>query len=63
MESDDAIDADAVNNVKAVAITLSAPDLVVSTASAPATGIVSGTVPVNWTVANQGSVSAIRTMV
>ncbi|WP_013334633.1 CARDB domain-containing protein [Gloeothece verrucosa] len=46
------------NNTYAVPITLTAPDLTVTAASAPTTGIVASTVQATWTVKNQGSVTA-----
>lgn len=46
------------NNVRSFPITLQAPDLVVTTASAPATIISGDVVPVSFTVENQGGVSA-----
>ncbi|MBG1265632.1 CARDB domain-containing protein [Nostoc sp. WHI] len=46
------------NNVFAQAITLTAPDLVVSAANAPTTTTVGETISVSWTVTNQGTVSA-----
>ena len=46
------------NNVRAVAITLSAPDLIVSDTSAPVSGGLGSTVNVSWTVKNQGTVTA-----
>ena len=50
---------DLTNNVSAaIPITLNAPDLVVSAASAPATGTVNASITVNWTVTNQGDVAA-----
>jgi subtilase family serine protease len=49
---------DETNNVYAVAITILAPDLVVSAATAPDTAIDGDTIPVSWTVTNQGSVPA-----
>jgi CheY-like chemotaxis protein len=46
------------NNSFAVPITLSAPDLTVVTASAPATAVPGGPLTVSYTVKNQGSVPA-----
>jgi subtilase family serine protease/protocatechuate 3,4-dioxygenase beta subunit len=46
------------NNVAAVAINLSAPDLIVSNASAPQTGTLGKSIEVSWTVENQGITSA-----
>src|SRR5262249_1830070 len=53
-------EADETNNVSApIPITLSAPDLAVPAApTAPATGILSGTISVSWVVQNVGSVTA-----
>ncbi|MBX9255404.1 type I secretion C-terminal target domain-containing protein [Desmonostoc muscorum CCALA 125] len=49
---------DETNNVFAQAITLTAPDLVVTAASAPTTAALGQTISVSWTVKNQGTVSA-----
>jgi subtilase family serine protease len=49
---------DETNNVNAVAITILAPDLVVSAATAPDSAIDGDTIPVSWTVTDQGSVPA-----
>lgn len=46
------------NNIRSLPITLQAPDLVVTTASAPSTIISGDTVSVSFTVENQGAVSA-----
>ncbi|MCA2657680.1 MAG: carboxypeptidase regulatory-like domain-containing protein, partial [Microcystis sp. M049S2] len=46
------------NNLTAVAITLTAPDLIVSNASVPATGTVGKSIEVSWTVQNQGTSAA-----
>ncbi|WP_172970091.1 CARDB domain-containing protein, partial [Microcystis aeruginosa] len=46
------------NNLTAVPITLTAPDLIVSNASAPATGTVGKSIEVSWTVQNQGTSAA-----
>lgn len=46
------------NNTRAVAITVGAPDLTVSSASAPASGIVGEAIPVNYRVENIGTTSA-----
>lgn len=46
------------NNVASLPITLQAPDLIVSTASAPATIVAGDVVSVSYTVGNQGEVSA-----
>src|SRR5262249_25852266 len=48
------------NNVMAVPITLSAPDLVVTDVSAPSAAVVNQSVAVQWTVANRGAVAAIN---
>ncbi|MBD2516973.1 M10 family metallopeptidase C-terminal domain-containing protein [Nostoc sp. FACHB-973] len=49
---------DETNNVFARAITLTAPDLVVTAANAPTTATLGETISVSWTVENQGTVSA-----
>ncbi len=49
---------DATNNVFAVPVTLTAPDLTVTALSAPAEALLSETVSVSWTVRNQGAVPA-----
>ena len=46
------------NNVFAVPITLTAPDLVVTQATAPSSGLVGQTIPISWTVQNQSTVDA-----
>ena len=46
------------NNVLALPISLSAPDLLVTAATAPATAALNQTVSVSWTVTNQGAVYA-----
>jgi len=46
------------NNLAAVAISLTAPDLIVSNASVPATGTVGKSIEVSWTVQNQGTTAA-----
>ncbi|MCF4969755.1 hypothetical protein CV014_22890 [Nostoc sp. CMAA1605] len=46
------------NNVRVVGINLSAPDLIVSNASAPTTGTLGKSIEVSWTVQNQGTTSA-----
>jgi subtilase family serine protease len=46
------------DNTYAVPISLSAPDLIVSDASAPSNGVVNGSINISWTVKNQGSVPA-----
>ncbi|MCY2955084.1 MAG: hypothetical protein NTU53_24415 [Planctomycetota bacterium] len=51
-------ESDETNNVRSAAITISAPNLVVSSPSAPASAIVSQTVHLAWTVTNQSAVPA-----
>jgi RHS repeat-associated protein len=46
------------NNLAAVAISLTAPDLIVSNASVPASGTVGKSIEVSWTVQNQGTSAA-----
>ncbi|MBG1264753.1 type I secretion C-terminal target domain-containing protein [Nostoc sp. BAE] len=46
------------NNVFAQAITINAPDLVITAANAPTTAALNETISVSWTVKNQGTVSA-----
>ncbi|QFS51026.1 CARDB domain-containing protein [Nostoc sphaeroides] len=46
------------NNVFAQAITINAPDLVITAANAPTTATLGETISVSWTVKNQGTVSA-----
>ncbi|MBD2200392.1 MULTISPECIES: CARDB domain-containing protein [Calothrix] len=46
------------NNVLAKAITINAPDLVVSAVSAPSSATIGETISVSWTVTNQGTVTA-----
>ncbi|NCR78336.1 MAG: Na-Ca exchanger/integrin-beta4, partial [Microcystis aeruginosa K13-06] len=46
------------NNIAAVPITLTAPDLIVSNASVPATGTIGKSIEVSWTVQNQGTTAA-----
>jgi subtilase family serine protease len=46
------------NNLSAVAISLTAPDLIVSNASVPASGTVGKSIEVSWTVQNQGTSAA-----
>ncbi|MFM6480849.1 MAG: CARDB domain-containing protein, partial [Microcystis panniformis] len=46
------------NNVKAVPIKLSAPDLKIVSATAPSTAILSQNINVSWTVKNSGTVNA-----
>ncbi|WP_422665759.1 CARDB domain-containing protein (plasmid) [Anabaena sp. PCC 7938] len=48
------------NNVRAVSITVQAPDLVVTSATAPVKSYPSTRIEVNWTVKNQGNASAIN---
>src|SRR5207302_1598095 len=43
------------NNVKFLAFTVGAPDLTITATLAPATAAVAETIPVSWTVKNQGS--------
>ncbi|WP_162052193.1 CARDB domain-containing protein [Gloeothece verrucosa] len=47
------------DNVIATPISLSAPDLVISSVTAPSTGIVNGTINISWTVNNSGQVQAL----
>ena len=47
------------DNVRAVALEVKAPDLIVSAATAPATGILGEALAVDWTVTNQGGGSAL----
>ncbi|MDT9267842.1 CARDB domain-containing protein, partial [Limnospira sp. PMC 1223.20] len=49
---------DATNNLQAVAMSLSAPDLTVVTVTAPSSAAVNGLIAVSWTVENIGSGSA-----
>ncbi|MBX9259219.1 M10 family metallopeptidase C-terminal domain-containing protein [Desmonostoc muscorum CCALA 125] len=49
---------DETNNIFAQAITLTAPDLVVTVANAPTTATLGETISVSWTVTNLGTVSA-----
>ncbi|WP_414521415.1 CARDB domain-containing protein, partial [Umezakia ovalisporum] len=51
---------DETNNTLAVPITLGAPDLVISAATAPASGNIGGSLEVSWTVTNQGTGAAER---
>ncbi|MDH6084190.1 CARDB domain-containing protein, partial [Umezakia ovalisporum] len=51
---------DETNNTLAVPITLGAPDLVISAATAPASGNIDSTIEVSWTVKNQGTGAAER---
>jgi hypothetical protein len=46
------------NNIDPVAITVSAPDLTITSAGAPSTAIEGGTIDLSWTVQNIGSVGA-----
>ena len=46
------------NNVKAIPISLTAPDLVTTTATGPSSAILNGAIDVSWSVSNQGSVPA-----
>ena len=46
------------NNTYAVPITVSAPDLTITTATAPSSAIEGGSIDVSWTVQNIGSVAA-----
>jgi subtilase family serine protease len=46
------------NNLRVVPITIVAPDLVVSTATAPASAATNGQINVSWTVTNQSAVDA-----
>jgi subtilase family serine protease len=50
---------DETNNVRALRMQLSAPDLVVTDATAPASAIVGERVRVSWAVTNQGEVPAL----
>ncbi|MDZ8261496.1 CARDB domain-containing protein [Nostoc sp. ChiQUE01b] len=52
------IETNETNNVFAQAITIAAPDLVITTANAPTTAALGETISVSWTVKNQGIVSA-----
>ncbi|MEI6445074.1 MAG: CARDB domain-containing protein, partial [Nostocales cyanobacterium ELA583] len=51
---------DETNNVKAVAINISAADLQVTAATAPTTAVLGETVELTWTVANKGTGTATR---
>ncbi|MEH1863767.1 MAG: CARDB domain-containing protein [Nostoc sp.] len=53
------IETNETNNVFAQAITIAAPDLVITTANAPTTAVLGETISVSWTVKNQGTVSAL----
>ncbi|MCL1475986.1 CARDB domain-containing protein [Argonema antarcticum] len=46
------------NNVKAVRIDITVPDVIVDRVTAPLTAQLGQTIPVSWTVKNQGSVQA-----
>jgi large repetitive protein len=46
------------NNVTAVPLEITAPDLVVSNATAPSNATLGETIPISWTVENQGEVTA-----
>ena len=46
------------NNVRAIPVTIVGGDLVVSAATAPASGVANGVVDVSWTVSNIGAVAA-----
>ncbi|MDB9444753.1 CARDB domain-containing protein [Anabaena sp. CS-542/02] len=52
------VETDETNNTFAVPITLGAPDLVITAATAPASGNIGSTIEVSWTVKNQGIVTA-----
>ena len=47
------------DNVRAVAFEVKAPDLVVSAVTAPSESILGATIPVSWTVTNQGTGNAL----
>ncbi|MBD2169240.1 DUF4114 domain-containing protein [Calothrix membranacea FACHB-236] len=49
---------DETNNVQAVAINISAPDLEITTATAPVSADLGETIELSWTVANQGDAAA-----
>ncbi|HVX09989.1 MAG TPA: CARDB domain-containing protein [Pirellulales bacterium] len=49
------------NNVLALPITLAAPDLAVTGATAPGSAVLGTPLQVSWTVANQGPVAAVST--
>ncbi|GAB1542664.1 hypothetical protein NUACC21_53380 [Scytonema sp. NUACC21] len=53
-------DADKSNNVKVVPITIEAPDLVVSNATAPQQAYAGARIEASWTVTNQGNGSALQ---
>ncbi|NCT62651.1 MAG: hypothetical protein GPJ03_06150, partial [Microcystis aeruginosa G13-01] len=46
------------NNVRAVPITIGVPDLTVSAATAPSSGVLGGAIDVSWTVTNTSAVTA-----
>jgi subtilase family serine protease len=46
------------NNVRAVPITIGVPDLTVSAATAPSSGVLGGALDVSWTVTNTSAVTA-----
>ena len=46
------------NNVRAVPITIGVPDLTVSAATAPSSGVLGGAIDVSWTVTNTSTVTA-----
>ena len=48
------LETDESDNVLALPITISGPDLAITAALAPATGVTGGQIEVSWTVANQG---------
>ncbi|MBD2513900.1 hypothetical protein H6G93_02540, partial [Nostoc sp. FACHB-973] len=52
------VETDETNNVFAQAITINAPDLIVTAANAPTSAALNETISVSWTVKNQGLVSA-----
>ena len=54
-------ESDATNDVYALPITIGAPDLAVTAASAPASAALGGTIAVSWTTANQGGAAAPAT--
>jgi RHS repeat-associated protein len=49
---------DETNNARAVPITLTSPDLIVSDASVPTVADLGQVIPINWTVTNSGDVTA-----
>src|SRR5262249_31916976 len=48
------------NNVAAVPLTVGAPDLTITATTAPGSAAVAQTVPVSWTVQNQGAYAALN---